>query len=169
MFFKFGNFWFRYNFFWNGYGYWNSTRTSTCYSCWSGTTSFNFHENTHFHRFLIVPLLRCHPSKHFNFVLTLCFGWWDVATWGNVKSVGITAALYRFNVLNFNVDMNNVRQLSLKRTKNVISNRIHGIESFNYCFIIFNLLPMLRGICRKVLAKPRKFLKHYEKYCIATT
>ena len=58
----------------------------------------------------------------------------------------------------------------LKRTKKIVSNRIHGIQSLNYYFIIFFiLLPALRGICRRVLANPRKFLKDHEKYCIART
>ena len=97
------------------------------------------------------------------------------------------------NVVYFNVDMNNIRQprnnvaifnvefysvgkrqnnvvkmtISKKNKNKNISNRIHGIQNFNYFIIFFTLLPMLRGICRRVLAKPRKFLKDHEKYCIA--
>ena len=96
------------------------------------------------------------------------------------------------NVAYFNADMNNVRQRRkkvvifnvlfynvettlwkwpyLKRTKQIISNRIHGIQSFNCYFIIFiTFLPMLRGICRSVLVRPWKFFKDHERYCIART
>ena len=58
----------------------------------------------------------------------------------------------------------------LKKTKQIISNWIHGIESFNYYFIIFfTLLPLLRGICQRVLARPQKFFKDHERYYIAET
>ena len=58
----------------------------------------------------------------------------------------------------------------LKKKQQIIPNRIHGIQSFNYYFIIFfTLLPMLRGICRRVRARPRKFFKDHERYCIART
>ena len=84
----------------------------------------------------------------------------------------------RNNVVIFNVDMsNNGKRRNnivlwkwpfLKRTKQIISNRILGIRSFNYYFIIFfTLLPMLSWICRRVLARPRKFFKYYERFCIA--
>ena len=101
----------------------------------------------------------------------------------------------RINAVYFNVDMNNVRQrrnnvvifnvgfhnvgkrrnnvvkMSIsKENKKKISNRILGVQSFNRYFIIFfTSLPMLREICRRVLAKPRKFLKDHGKYCIART
>ena len=84
----------------------------------------------------------------------------------------------RNNVVIFNVEFhnvgkrrNNVVKMTIsKKSKKIISNRIHSIQSFNYYFIIFfTLLPMLRGICRKVLANTRKFLKVDEKYCIART
>ena len=82
-----------------------------------------------------------------------------------------------FNVVILNVEFYNVgkrrsnvvKMTFSKKNKKKISNRIHGIQSFNYYFIIFALLPILRGICRRVLAKPRKFLKDYEKYYIART
>ena len=99
----------------------------------------------------------------------------------------------RINVVYYNVDINNVRQcennvifnvefstklvnvettllkwLYLKRTKKIISNRIHEIWGFNNYFMkFFPLLLMLRGICYRVLAKPRKLLKDHEKYCVA--
>ena len=98
----------------------------------------------------------------------------------------------RINVVFFNFDMSNVRQrlnniaifnvefhnvgksrnnvvkmTILKRTKKK-SNRMHGIQSFNYYFIIFfTLLSLLRVICRRVLVKPRKILKGHEKYSTA--
>ena len=82
----------------------------------------------------------------------------------------------RNNVVTFNVEFYNVgkrrnnfaKMTAFKKNKKNISNRMHGIQSFNY-FIIFTLLPMLRGIFRKVLGKPRKFLKDFEKYCIERT
>ena len=146
------------------------------------------------------------PSKHFNLVSMLPFGWYDVATWDNVKSTLKQRCVFqswnlqhrttshqrcvfqrwyeqrwqcRNNVVIFSVEFHNVgkRQNNVvnmtifKKNKNKnISNRIHEIQSFNYYFIIFfSLLPMLRRIYRRVLAKSRKFLKDHEKYCIART
>ena len=107
---------------------------------------------------------------------------------------GTTSNQRRINVVYFNADINNVRQrqnnvviLNVefhkvgKRRNNVvkmnfsknnknknISNRIRGIQSFKYYFMIFfTLLPMLRGESRRVRVKSRKFLKDHEKYCIA--
>ena len=52
----------------------------------------------------------------------------------------------------------------LKRTKQIISNRKHGIRSFIYYFIIFStLLSMLSWICQRVLSSPQKFFKYYER------
>ena len=62
-----------------------------------------------------------------------------------------------------------LRNWTKKRTNIIISNRIQEIQSFNYYFVIFTFLPMLRVIFWRVLAKLRKFLKDYEKYCIART
>ena len=57
-----------------------------------------------------------------------------------------------------------------KKTKKIISNRIHRIRSFNYYFIIFlTLLLMLSWICPRVLAGPQKLFKYYERFCIART
>ena len=150
----------------------------------------------------ILPPTNWYPSKHFNVVLTLSFGWYDVVTWENVKSTLTQYCVFqcwslqrRTNIMYFNVDMNNVRQrrnnvvifnvefynvgkrwnnvvkmtISKRNKKNNILNRIHRIQSFNYYFIIFTLLPMLRGICRRVFDKAQKFLKDHEKYCIAKT
>ena len=81
------------------------------------------------------------------------------------------------NVVIFNVEFYNVRKrrdnvvkitVSKKNKKKIISNRIHGIQILNFYFLIFTFLPMLKGISR-IDAKPRKFLKDYEKYCIART
>ena len=42
---------------------------------------------------------------------------------------------------------------------------IHWIQSFNFCFIIlFSLLPILRGICWRILGKPQK-LRSWKKQC----
>ena len=76
------------------------------------------------------------------------------------------------NIVIFNVGKrrNNVLKMTVsKKNEKIISNRIHRIQSFNYYFLIFTLLPMLRGICVKALAKQQKFLKDYEKKCIVTT
>ena len=120
--------------------------------------------------------------------------------WKNVMcfNVGIYNVEQRWiNVAYFNVDMDNIRQrwnnvvifniefhnvgknrkmlwkwMFPKRTKKKkdILNWIHGIQSFNYYFIIFfTLLPVLIGICRRVLVKPRKLLKDHDEYCIART
>ena len=70
------------------------------------------------------------PRKHFNFVSTLALGWYDVATWDNVKltlkqrSVCQRLNLKRRNVVYFNVVMNNVRQ----RRSNIV---IFKIEIYN--------------------------------------
>ena len=107
---------------------------------------------------------------------------WNNAVYFNV---GIYNVEQRWiNVVYFNVDMNNVRQRRnnvvifnvefhnvVKRRNNVvkmtiskknenknIANRIQGMQSFNYYFMIFFILhSMLRGICRRVLAWPRSF------------
>ena len=119
--------------------------------------------------------------------------------WNNVLhfNVGIyNVRQRRINVEYFNVDMNNVRKhrnnfvifqfefhnvskcrnnvekvtISKKNKQKNVSNRIYGIQSFNYYFLIFfTLLLMLRGICRRVFTKPRKLLQDLEKYCISRT
>ena len=61
-----------------------------------------------------------------------------------------------------NSHFHNVVKMTISKKSNSknISNRIHGIQSFNFYFItFFSLLPILRRICQGVLAKPRKFLK----------
>ena len=106
----------------------------------------------------------------------------------NVKQGWINVVFFKVNIKNvrqrrnniviFNVDMSNVAKRRnnvvkwpfLKRTKQIISNRTHGIRRFNYYFIIFfTLLPMLSWICWRVLAKPQKFFKYYEIFYIART
>ena len=98
---------------------------------------------------------------------TLCI---SALTWTTLDNVETTLSFLTSSFTTLvNVETRLWKWLFLKRTKKIVSNRIHGVQSFNSCFIIFTLLPMLRGICRRVLAKPRKFLKDYEKYCIART
>ena len=56
----------------------------------------------------------------------------------------------------------------LKRTIQIISNRIYRIQSFNYYFtIFFTLLPMLKEICLRTFARLRNFIKNHERYYIA--
>ena len=58
----------------------------------------------------------------------------------------------------------------LKITKQIISNRIHRIQSFNYYFIIFfTFLAILRRICWRVLTRLQKFSKDHKRYCIPRT
>ena len=82
--------------------------------------------------------------------------------------------------IHFNVDMNVQTTLSFstssftnlsnvkitswkwpfpKGTKKIISNWMQWIQSFNYCFILFTLLAILRGMCWRIPAKPSKILK----------
>ena len=84
----------------------------------------------------------------------------------------------RNHVVILNVDMNNagkrqnnaVKMSIFKKKKQIISNRIHKIRTFNYYFrIFFTLLPIVSWICRRVLARPRKFFKYNERFCIAIT
>ena len=99
---------------------------------------------------------------------TLCI---SMLIWIRLDNVETTLS---FSTLNFTMLVNVEKTLwkwpFLKRTKKIISNGIQGIQSVHYYFIIFfTLLPMLRGICRRVLAKTRKFLKDREKYFISRT
>ena len=129
------------------------------------------------------------PSKHFNFVSMLSFGWYDVAMWYNLKSkfkqrcvfqrwnlqrqtmsnqrcnVDVSNVIQRWNnVFLFNVEFHNVGQRGSyvvkmtisKRNKKIISTWIHCIYSF-YCYFIifFTLLPILRRIRWRILAKLR--------------
>ena len=89
------------------------------------------------------------PSKHFNVVSTLSFGWRDVATWDNVKSTLKQRSVFqrwnlqrRINVVYFNVDMNNVRQL---RNNVVISN----VEFYNFGKRWNNVVKMTASIKNK--------------------
>ena len=101
------------------------------------------------------------------------FQCWNLQRWinvvhfnGDINNVGQR----RNNVVIFNVEFHNVGKrpnniakmtISKKNKNKNISNKILGIQSFNYYFIIFTLLPILRGICQRVLAKSRKFLKDH--------
>ena len=70
--------------------------------------------------FIYILSFRSYPSKHFNVVSTLSFGWYDVVTcktsnphWNNVaySNFGIYNVEQRLiNVVHFNVDVSNVRQ-----------------------------------------------------------
>ena len=78
---------------------------------------------------IIITIILCinnNPSKHFNVVSTLSFGWYKVATWETSNKrwnnvVYFNVRIYnvkqrRINVVYFNVDMNNARQ----RRNNVV-------------------------------------------------
>ena len=134
------------------------------------------------------------PSKHFNVVsmlvdMTSRRGTTSSQRWNNVVYMNVGIWTYfnvdinnvrrsRNNVVIFNVQFynvgksrNNVVKMTIsKNNKTNISNRMHEIQSFNCYFIIFfTLLPMLRGIWRRVLTRPRKFFKDHERYYIART
>ena len=99
---------------------------------------------------------------------TLCISTLIWTTLDNVETT-LSFSTSSFTTL-VNVETTLWKWPFLKITKQIISNKIHGIQSFNYYFIIFfTLLPMLRGICWRVLARPRKFFKDHERYCIART
>ena len=121
-------------------------------------------------------------NQHWNNVVYFNVGIYNVdLRWINVVYFKVdinNVRQRRNNVVIFNVDMNNVGKRRnnigkwqfLKRTKQIIANRIHEIRSFNYYFIIFFiLLPILNWICRRVFARPQKFFKYYERFCIART
>ena len=96
-----------------------------------------------------------------NVELMLCI---STLTWTTLDNVETTLSL---STLIWTTLVNVETRLSklpfLKRTKQIISNRIHGIRGFNYYFIIFfTLLPMLIWTCRRVLARLRKLFKDHE-------
>ena len=77
----------------------------------------------------------------------------------------------RNNVVLSNVDIynvvlrgNNVVKMTIsKKTKKI--KLIHWTQSFNrYFIILFTLLPILRGICWRIIAKPQKF-RSWKKLC----
>ena len=99
------------------------------------------------------------PSKHFNVVSTLSLGWYDVATWDNVKltlkqhSVCQRLNLKRRNVVYFNVVMNNDRQ----RRSNIV---IFKIEIYNVEQRRNNVVnkTMYKKTCLRLKLKKKKFL-----------
>ena len=97
-----------------------------------------------------------------------------ISTQGNlVKLRYFTQWLWRRTTSNQrwnNVSKINTSKTIQKKKVRIKTNGIHRIENFNYYFITFCfLLPMWRKICRRKLAKLRKFLKGHEKYCISRT
>ena len=134
--------------------------------------------STLFQRFLLVDMTsrrRTTSNQRWNNVVYLNVGIYNVEQ-------------RRINVAYFNVDVNNVRQrrnnvvlfnfefynigqcgnnvvkmtISKKNKKNHFK-LIHWIQSFNcYFIILFTLLPILRGIYWKILAKPQK-LRSWKK------
>ena len=99
---------------------------------------------------------------------TLCISTLIWTTLGNVETM-LPFSTSSFTTL-VNVETTLWKWPFIKTTKQIISNKMHGIQTFNYYFVIlFTLLPMLRGICWRVLARPRKFFKDRERYCIART
>ena len=91
------------------------------------------------------------------------FQCWNLQCWINVVYFNFdmnNGRQRRNNVVIFNVEFHNVGKrpsnivkmtISKKNKNKNISNKIHGIQSFNYYFIIFTLLPMLRGIVKEYL------------------
>ena len=130
---------------------------------------------------------RCDVGQgQINVETTLCISTLEFTTSNNVESMLYSTSKLIYTTLDnvettlsfstliwttlVNVETTLWKWPFLKRTKQIISNRIHGIRSFNYYFIIFfTLLPMLSWICRRVFARPRKFFKYFERYCIART
>ena len=113
---------------------------------------------------LCISTLKCATAN--NVESTLCI---STLTWTTLDNVETTLS---FSTSSFTMLVNvetTLRNWTKKRTNIIISNRIQEIQSFNYYFVIFTFLPMLRVIFWRVLAKLRKFLKDYEKYCIART
>ena len=109
-------------------------------------------------------------QRQINVETILCISTLDFTTSNNVESMLCISTLIKTTLdkvettLSFstlvNVETTLWKWPFLKRIKQIISNRILGIRSFNYYFIIFfTLLPMLSWICRRVLARPRKFFK----------
>ena len=99
---------------------------------------------------------------------TLCISTLIWTTLDNVEAT-LSFSTSSFTTL-VNVETTLWKWPFLKITKQIISNKIHGSQSFNYYFIIlFTLLPMLRGLCWRVLARLRKLFKDHERYCIART
>ena len=116
-------------------------------------------------------------QRKINVETTLCISTLEFITSNNVEltlciSTLIWALLFSKLIWTtlVNVETTLWKWPFLKRTKQIVSNRRHGIRSFNYYFVIFfTLLPMLSWICQRVLSSPQKFFKHYERYCIGGT
>ena len=128
-----------------------------------------------------INTFQSNPSKHFNVVSTFSFGWCDVATWDNV--IQRWNNVVYFNVEIYNVEstltwttLDNVKTTSFSTSsfltlvnvettlsKKINSNRIPGIQSFNYYFIIFTCSPCSEGSMTKSPCKATKVLKRLWK------
>ena len=92
---------------------------------------------------------------------------WNNVVYFNIEMYNVEQC--RINVVYFNVDMNNVRQ----RRNNIV---IFNVKFYNVGKRRNNVVKMTAskknkkkgGVCLTVLSKLWKFLKDYEKYCIAT-
>ena len=98
----------------------------------------------------------------------LCISTLIWTTLGNVETT-LSLSTSNFTTL-VNVEATLWKWPFIKQTKQIMSNRIHGTQTFNYYFIIFfTLLTMLRGICPRVFARQRKFFRDLKTYSIAST
>ena len=132
-------------------------------------------------------LIRCRDvgQRKTNVEIALCISTLEFTTSNNVESMLCISTLIWTTLDNIettlsfstliwttlvNVETTLWKWPFLKRAKQIISNRIHEIRSFCCYFIIFfTLLPMLSWIRRRVLARPQKFFKYYERFSIART
>ena len=96
-----------------------------------------------------------------NIESTLCISMLIWTTLDNIETM-LSFSMSSFTTL-VNVETMLWKHPFPKRIKKIqikSSNRMHEIESFNYYLIIFfTLLPMLRGTCKRVLAKPQSSYK----------
>ena len=108
-------------------------------------------------------------KRQINVETTLWISTVEVTTSNNVESTLYISTLIWTMLDNAETTLPKWLFPNKEKIKN-ISNAIHVIQSFNnYFTIFFSLIPMLRGICRRILAKLRKFLKDCEKCCIVRT
>ena len=97
-------------------------------------------------------------QRQINVETTLCILTFEFTTSCSVEPV-LSISMLMWTTLD-NVDQcrNNVGKMTIskknKKKKKIISNRIYWIQSFNCYFrVFFTLLPILGGMCWKILAK----------------
>ena len=131
--------------------------------CWGHEM---FSQQTFQHCFNIVFWLirRCDVGQgQINVETTLCISTLEFTTSNNVESMLYSTSTLIYTTLDnvettlsfstliwttlVNVETTLWKWPFLKRTKQIISNRIHRIRSFDYFIIFFTLLPMLSWMC----------------------